>query len=132
MVPIADLMLPARQALAYALAIAETDHVIAVHVTDDEAKVEPLRQAWSEARCKGTLVIIESPFRSLVTPLLAYVGAVREAHPTDVITVVLPEYVPGHWWEHLLHNQTALRIKAALLFKRGVVTANVPYHMRDE
>ena len=68
----------------------------------------------------------------LMAPLLAYVDAMHEAHPSDVITVVLPEYVPGHWWEHLLHNQTALRIKGALLFRRGVITANVPYHLQTD
>jgi hypothetical protein len=76
-------------------------------------------------------VIIESPFRSLVRPLMFYIDAMREAHPTDVLTVVLPEFVPAHWWEHYLHNQTALRIKAALLVQRGVVTANAPHHLRD-
>lgn len=130
-VPIADLSTPARQALAYALAIAEPDHVVAVHVTDQEERADALRRAWREQRGGGQLVIIESPFRSLVRPLVSYIGAMQEANPTDVITVVLPEYVPGHWWEHFLHNQTALRIKAALLFQRGVVTANVPYHLRN-
>jgi amino acid transporter len=131
-VPIADLTLPAHQAIAYALAITEPDRVLVVHVTDEEAKADSLRAAWSNLGLEGHLVIIESPFRSLIGPLMAYVGAVQEAHPGDVTTIVLPEYVPGHWWEHLLHNQTALRIKGALLFKRGVVTANVPYHMRKE
>ena len=55
----------------------------------------------------------------------------QETHPTDTITVVLPEFVPGHWWEHLLHNQTALRLKAALLFHPGVIVANVPYHLAE-
>jgi amino acid transporter len=132
-VPIANLTVPARQALAYAIATADPDHVVAIHVTDDEAKAESLRRAWEKCPYRrAQLVIIESPFRSLLAPLMAYIDAMHEAHPTDVITVVLPEYVPGHWWEHLLHNQTALRIKAALLFRRGVITANVPYHLRGE
>jgi hypothetical protein len=75
------------------------------------------------------MVIIESPFRSLTGPLLAYIDALKESNPRDTITVVLPEYVPSRWWEHLLHNQTALRLKAALLFHPGVVVTNVPYHM---
>jgi hypothetical protein len=75
------------------------------------------------------LVIIESPYRSLAGPLLAYIDALQETHPADTVTVVLPEYVPNHWWEHLLHNQTALRLKAALLFHPGVVVTNVPYHV---
>jgi amino acid transporter len=130
-VPVADLSVPARQALAYAMATADADHVVAVHVTDNEESAESLRAMWERSPYRtARLVIIESPFRSLLSPLLAYIDAMHEAHPGDVITVVLPEYVPGHWWEHLLHNQTALRIKAALLFRRGVITANVPYHMR--
>ena len=75
------------------------------------------------------LVIIESPFRSLAGPLLAYIDALKDVRPDDTLTVILPEFVPSHWWEHLLHNQTALRLKAALLFHPGIVVANVPYHM---
>src|SRR5260370_26316879 len=75
------------------------------------------------------MVLIESPFRSLTGPLLAYIDALKESNPGDTITVILPEYVPSSWWEHLLHNQTALRLKAALLFHPVVVVANVPYHM---
>jgi amino acid transporter len=132
-VPIANLAVPARQALAYAMATSSADHVVAVHVTDEEGHAEELRHAWEASPYRrAQLVIIESPFRSLLAPLMSYIDAMHEAHPSDVITVVLPEYVPGHWWEHLLHNQTALRIKAALLFRRGVITANVPYHMRGE
>ncbi|MDF3040304.1 MAG: hypothetical protein K0Q71_3010 [Thermomicrobiales bacterium] len=130
-VPIADLSVPARQALAYAMATADADHVVAVHITDNDESARALRDAWETAPYRRAhLVVIESPFRSLLSPLMAYIDAMHEAHPSDVITVVLPEYVPGHWWEHLLHNQTALRIKGALLFRRGVITANVPYHLR--
>jgi hypothetical protein len=130
-VPIANLAVPARQALAYAMATSDADHVVAVHITDDEESARALRASWDASPYRqAQLVVIESPFRSLLSPLLAYIDAMHEAHPSDVITVVLPEYVPGHWWEHLLHNQTALRIKGALLFRRGIITANVPYHLR--
>ena len=81
------------------------------------------------ATLAASLEIIESPFRSLAGPLLAYIDAVHETHPRDTLVVVLPEFVPGHWWEQLLHNQTALRLKAALLFQPGVIVANVPYHL---
>ena len=74
-------------------------------------------------------MIVESPFRSLAGPLLAYIDALKDTHPHDTLTVVLPEFVPSHWWEQLLHNQTALRLKAALLFHPGIVVASVPYHM---
>jgi amino acid transporter len=129
-VPVADLGTPARQALAFARAVAKDDaHVVAVHVTDDVAAAEQLRRQWEEWEPGVQLILIESPFRSLTGPLLAYLDALKEQNPHDTVTVILPEYVPSSWWEHLLHNQTALRLKAALLFHPGVVVANVPYHM---
>jgi amino acid transporter len=129
-VPVADAGVQARQALAFARAIAKDDqHVVAVHVTDDVANAERLRREWEEWAPGVELILFESPYRSLTGPLLAYIDALKETHPSDTITVVLPEFVPSHWWEHLLHNQTALRLKAALLFHPGVVVTNVPYHM---
>jgi hypothetical protein len=129
-VPVADLGVPARQALAFARAVARDDeHVVAVHVTDDMASAEQLRRQWEEWEPGVQLILIESPFRSLAGPLLAYLDAVKEQNPHDTLTVILPEYVPSSWWEHLLHNQTALRLKAALLFHPGVVVASVPHHM---
>jgi amino acid transporter len=128
-VPIADLNTPARQALAYARALAPDErHLVAVHVTDDAEEAHQLQREWQEWQPGIELVIIESPFRSLAGPLLAYIDALQETYPNDTFTVVLPEYVPSRWWEHLLHNQTALRLKAALLFHPGVVVTNVPYH----
>jgi hypothetical protein len=129
-VPVAALNPPGRAALAVARAISE--HVTALHVTDDLARAEPLRRRWSADYADAEnlrLQVIESPYRSLTGPLLQYVDATREAHPGDTITVVLPEFVPDRWWEQPLHNQTTLVLKAALLFRRGVVTVNVPYHM---
>jgi amino acid transporter len=129
-VPISDLGVQARQALAFARAIATDDeHVVAVHVADDMAEAEQLRHAWETWECGVELVIVESPFRSLTGPLLAYIDALKDIYPTDTITVVLPELVASHWWEHLLHNHTALRLKAALLFHPGIVVSNVPYHL---
>jgi amino acid transporter len=129
-VPIANLNLQAKQALAFARAMADDRPVIAVHVTDSPEDAEKLRMEWANTPHGATdLVVIESPFRGLAGPLLAYVDALHEADPEETIVVVLPELVPGHWWEHLLHNQTALRLKAALLFHPGIIVANVPYHL---
>ena len=129
-VPVAELNVPARQALAYARALAQDEqHVIAVHVTDEVEEANDLQAQWHTWQPGIQLVIIESPYRALGGPLLAYIDALQETHPKDTVTVVLPEYVPSHWWEHLLHNQTALRLKAALLFHPGVVVTNVPYHV---
>lgn len=127
-VPVANLRLPARQAIAYALAIAPDDQVTTVHITDDTEQAERLRQEWRTLDLPGQFVVIESPYRSLLGPLLTYIEAVGEIQPQATITIVLPEYVPRHWWEHLLHNQTAFRLKAALLFQPKVVVASVPYH----
>ena len=129
-VPIATLDVRARQALAYARAISGmANGVIAVHVADSTAEADAFKDAWTGWRTPEELVIIESPYRSLTGPLLAYVDALAELHPDETITVVLPEFVPSHWWENLLHNQTALRLKAALLYRPGIVVASVPYHL---
>lgn len=131
-VPIADLGVEAMQAVAFASAIAkDAHHVIAVHVAADRAEAEKFQADWAGLAQKpdANLVVIESPYRSLISPLLAYIDALKETHVRDTITVVLPEFVPSSWWENLLHNQTALRIKGALLFRPGIVVVNVPYHL---
>jgi amino acid transporter len=131
-VPIASLNQVALQTLAYARSIARDldDIVSAVHITDDPEAAEVLRRQWEEWQCGVQLTIVESPYRSLVGPLLAYIDAMHAQFPNKTLTVILPEMVPAHWWEQVLHNQTALRLKAALLFRPGVVVANVPYHLR--
>ena len=77
------------------------------------------------------LVIIESPFRALIGPLMRYIDAVERRHPegTAVVTILLPEYMPAHWWEFFLHTHTALQLKGALLFRRRTAVASVPYHL---
>jgi hypothetical protein len=131
-VPIASLNQVALQTLAYARSIARGPHdvVSAVHITDDPDEAERLRLQWEEWQRGVQLTIIESPYRSLVGPLLAYIDAMHAQFPNKTLTVILPEMVPAHWWEQVLHNQTALRLKAALLFRPGIVVANVPYHLR--
>jgi hypothetical protein len=75
------------------------------------------------------VVVIQSPYRALVPPLVRYIEVLRDANPQRTISVLLPEFVPAHWWENLLHNQTALRLKLALYSDPGVVVLNVPYHL---
>ena len=72
-----------------------------------------------------------SPYRSMTEPLLDYIDRMEKEHPDDYITVVLPEFVVKHWWHHLLHNQSALTLKAALLFRPRVVTTSVPFHLKQ-
>jgi amino acid transporter len=126
-VPISAVNRVARQTLAYARSI--SDNVTAVYITDEEDEIDQMRSAWRQLGTDVPLVIIESPYRSLVGPLLSYIDEIDRQQPDDTLTVVLPEFVARHWWEQLLHNQTALRIKAALLFRPGTVVTSVPYHL---
>ena len=132
-VPIAGLDGVSVQSLAYARSISR--HVTAVHVAIDIDDANKVRAEWSEWQKQfhedeeTHLIVIESPYRSLNRPLLAYIDTVHELFPDDTVTVILPEFVVTHWWEHLLHNQTALRLKAALLFRPGIVVTNIPQHL---
>ena len=126
-VPIAAVNRVARQTLAYARSI--SSNVTAIHITDDESEIERIREAWEGIDTDIPLVIIESPYRNLVGPLLSYLDEIDRQRPNDTLTVVLPEFIARHWWEQILHNQTALRIKAALLFRPGTVVTSVPYHL---
>jgi hypothetical protein len=118
-------MLPA---LSYAMSI--SDDVTAVAVDIDEAATERLKAAWEKLGIPGVkLEILPSPYRSLVGPLLEYIDKVEDKRDDDIVTVVLPEFVPAKWWHTLLHNQSALLIKAALLFKKNKVVTSVPHHL---
>ena len=75
------------------------------------------------------LVVLESPYRSLMEPLLEYIEQIDAAQPDDFVTIVLPEFVPARWWHHVFHNQRALLIKGALLFRPRVVVTSVPFHL---
>jgi hypothetical protein len=126
-VPVAAVNRVARQTLAYARSI--SPNVTAVFITDDDAEIEQMRESWKALGSDIPMVIIESPYRSLVGPLLSYLDEIDRQRPDDTLTVVLPEFIARHWWEQILHNQTALRIKAALLFRPGTVVTSVPYHL---
>jgi len=128
-VPIADLNPLALQSLALARSFTST--VVAVHVTDDEHDIERLQAKWLLWGDRVPLELINSPYRSLVPPLIRYIDAMQRSLPGDTLIVVLPEMVATRWWQNLLHNQTALRLKAALLYKPGIVVVNVPYHLRS-
>ena len=101
----------------------------AVHVTDDEADAQAMKERWEREAPDVSLVILESPYRALLAPLLAYVDAVERMHPGPRTTIVLSELVPRHFWESLLHNQVALRLKLRLFFRRNTVVIDVPYHL---
>jgi hypothetical protein len=76
------------------------------------------------------LVVLPSPYRELTRPLLKYIKRIERQGAADVITVVLPEFIPAKWWQHIRHNQSSLLLKAALPFKWGVIVTNVPYHLK--
>jgi hypothetical protein len=78
---------------------------------------------------RAELVVIESPYRALIGPLLAYLDVLQRQAPSRPVLVILSEFVPRHWWEHLLHNQTALRLKLRLFTRRNTIVADVPYHL---
>jgi amino acid transporter len=126
-VPIARLDRPARQAIAFANSI--SDRPTAVHVTNDPADAAKLRERWPEWAGKTDLVVVESPYRALIGPLLRYMDALQAQDPTRPVLVVLSEFVPRHWWEQLLHNQTSLRLKLRLFGRRNTIVADVPYHL---
>ena len=127
-VPVARLDRPARQAIAFANSISPS--ATAVHITNDAAEAAELRRTWPEWAGETELVVVQSPYRALIGPLLAYLDALQQQAPERPILVVLSEFVPRHWWEYLLHNQTALRIKLRLFMRPNTIVADVPYHLR--
>jgi amino acid transporter len=127
-VPISGIHRGVIAALEYAKSIAP-HHVTAVYVNLDDVATQKLREKWQQWGSGVNLVVVASPYRSLARPLFNYVDRVRRSSPNVIITVVLPEFVPAKWWQNLLHNQNTLFLKGALLFKKGVVVTNVPYHL---
>jgi amino acid transporter len=129
-VPVSKLHEPTLRALAFARATRPHD-LIAVTVQIDEDETQRLMAEWEARDVPVPLMILESPYREITRPLLAYIGGLRRQSPGDVICVYIPEYVVGHWWEHLLHNQSALRLKGRLLFQPGVMVTSVPWQLRS-
>ena len=120
---------PTLRALNYAKSI-KAHTLTALYVEVDETESRRLQEEWDRAGIDVPLKIISSPFREITKPVLDYVRRLREsAGDRDVVTVIIPEYVVGKWWEQLLHNQSALRIKAFLLFQPGVMVTSVPWHL---
>ncbi len=116
------------QALTYAKSL-NARHLVAVSVvTDDEEDAEINRQ-WLEFGIDVPLETVFSPYRELHRPLTQFIDELDERFQNDIVTVVIPEFVVKHWWEHLLHNQSALFLKARLLFRKGTVVTSVPYHV---
>jgi amino acid transporter len=120
-----------QRAVVEALRYAETlsDDVRAVYVDIDPRATDQIRKDWLMWGGNVQLVVLPSPFRSVMEPLLEYIDTVEKERPDDYISVILPEFVPAKWWQHLLHNQSALLIKGALLFRPNLVVTSVPFHL---
>jgi hypothetical protein len=122
---VSNLSAPTLRALAVAEATAPAS-LRAVKVSSEDVD-DPLPAEWRARGVPVPLVVIESPYRETVRPVLLYIDQLRRDHPGDVISVVIPEYVVSHWWHNLLHNQTALRLKARLRFEPSVSVTSVPW-----
>ncbi|MCI0685763.1 MAG: APC family permease [Sporichthyaceae bacterium] len=121
---------PTLRALTYARASRPTS-LEAITVNVDPGETRALQAEWDRLDIPVPLKVLDSPFREVTRPIVDYVKSIRRSSPRDVITVYIPEYVVGRWWEQLLHNQSALRLKGRLLFTPGVMVTNVPFQLRS-
>jgi amino acid transporter len=117
---------PTLKALDYAIA-ANHASLEAVHIAVDEESTKKLEKQWSEMNIHVPLTVLESPYREFAIPVLKYIKAHREEHGSEVVTVYMPMYIVGHWWESLLHNRRAKRIRQQLLLMHGVSVTIVPW-----
>lgn len=121
---------PTLRALAYARA--SRPHVLeALTVNVDDRESALLEEEWARRSIPVTLKILDSPYREITRPIIDYVKAIRSDSPNDLIAVFVPQYVVGHWWEQLLHNQSALRLKSRLLFSNSVMVISVPWQLES-
>ncbi len=125
---ISRLHTPALRALAFARAT-RPDTLTALTVQISPAATRALLEDWARRDIPVPLTVLDSPYRDVIGSIVEYVRAQRRESPRDVVCVFIPEYVVGHWWEQLLHNQTALRLKARLLFQPGVMVTSVPWQL---
>jgi hypothetical protein len=128
LVLVSKLHLPTLRALAYARAT-RPDSLEALTVSVDDGETRGLVRAWEDSNISVPLKVIASPYREITRPILDYVRRVSRESPRTVVTVFIPEYVVGHWWEQILHNQSALRLKGRLLFMPGVMVTSVPWQL---
>lgn len=119
---------PTLRALAYAKAT-RPDTMTALTVNVDKEETRRLMAEWERHNLPVPLTVLESPYREVTRPIIGYIKSVRENRPRDVVSVFIPEYVVGRWWEQLLHNQSALRLKGRLLFQPGVMVTSVPWQL---
>ncbi|MEO5744488.1 MAG: APC family permease [Terracoccus sp.] len=119
---------PTMRALSYARA-SRPSYLEAVTVDVDPDETQALLEEWDRHDIPVPLKVLASPYRQITRPILEYVRSIRSGNPRDIVTVYLPEYVLGKWWEQVLHNQSALRLKGRLLFTPGVMVVSVPWQL---
>lgn len=127
LVPISGINQPVLTALQYAMSL--SPKVQAVYVGMDDVAAKQIQAAWKDWNPGVELIVLQTPYRTIVAPLMEYIDVVKKERDNDLVTVILPEFVPRRWWHHLLHNQTALLLKGALLFRKDVIVTDVPYHL---
>jgi amino acid transporter len=128
LVLVGDLHMGVVRALRYAQSLSANPK--AVYLELDPARTLRLEERWAKGGCGVPLVVLSSPYRSVLGPLFDYMERIKSRVPHGVITIVIPEFVPRHWWQHALHNQTAFLVKGAMLFRQGIVVVNVPFHLK--
>ncbi|MEI6513548.1 MAG: amino acid permease, partial [bacterium] len=116
-------------ALEYARSIGLDCRGVHVNINSDPQRLEKMRKDWDTFAPDIHLVILESDYRSLIRPVLEYVDEALREHPGHVITVIVPEYVPRHWWQSILHENAAFQIKLALSSRKNVIVTNVRYFL---
>ncbi|WP_127359286.1 APC family permease [Actinacidiphila soli] len=121
---------PTLRALSYAKLI-RSDTLEALSINVDPADTKALQEEWHRRGIDVPLKVLDSPYREITRPIVEYVKSLRRASPRDVVSIFIPEYVVGHWYEHLLHNQSALRLKGRLLFTPGVMVTSVPWQLES-
>lgn len=127
-VPISGIHRGVVNALQYARSIA-SDRVQAVYVDFEEEATASLKDKWERWGAGVQLVVLPSPYRELTRPLLRHIHRLKKENCDDIITIVVPEFIPARWWQHFLHNQSSLLLKGSLLFKKGVIVTSIPYHL---
>jgi len=128
LVLVGDLHRGVLNAIRYAQSLSPTAK--AVFVETDPDRTRRLEEKWGKWGLGVPLIVLSSPYRSLLGPLLEYIDHLQQRGEHHIVTIILPEFIPARWWQHLLHNQTALLIKGALLFRKNIIVTDVPYHLR--